>query len=77
MRLWAGGTGLGCRDGVGVGHARSLQRFHNPHPEMGHFGTPELNNAGRRLDEGFAHRLRRGHIAMTDFFPERKRCTNQ
>ena len=53
MRLWAGGTGLGCRDGVGVGHARSLHGFRDPHPELGHFGTPETNNGGRRLDEGF------------------------
>ena len=70
-------TGRAGSDGVGFGHARSLHGFRDPHPELGHFGTPELNNAGRRLVEGFAYRLRRGHIAMTDFFPERKRCTNE
>ena len=63
-------TGRAGSDGVGVGHARSLHGFHNPHPELGHFGTPEINNGGRRLDEGFAHRDEHTLFTLTVFFPE-------
>ena len=63
-------TGRAGSDGVGVGHARSLQGFHNPHPELGHFGTPEINSAGRSPHEAQAIRDERTLVALTDFFPE-------
>ena len=72
-------TGRAGSDGVavGFGHGLGLQGFHNPHPELGHFGTPEINNGGRRLDEGFALRDEHTLFALTVFFPELRRCTNE
>ena len=44
---------------------------------MGHFGSPARHEALHGSNKAKAHRIRDGHIAMADFFPERERPANE